>query len=176
MFATPLHIAAQRLNSESLCMLLKRNARVDLTDGRRLNSLDVLGELDPSSLHTARAQDSSSETDSDETLSSRSSQELAYELINRGAKLTVCNELCYGSKCHQRKMTTTCLHAAVKCKDIKLLNYLLDEGACMNTLNENGLNALHLAVSEKLLEPLRALLMSNKYAKVNINSVPVPLK
>lgn len=93
-------------------------------------------------------------------------QKVADELINKGAKLTVCDKHCDGLR-SQHQLNTTCLHMAVENQDVQLLEYLLKQGACMHTLNHDGLNALHLAVTKQLIEPLRILLNHGKSNGVN---------
>lgn len=95
-------------------------------------------------------------------------QKVANELINMGAKMPSSKVIVKqgGGISNQVKMSTTCLHTAVERQDIQLVDYLLDQGACQLTWNSEGLTVVHLAVSKRLLEPLRTLLERDKSTRV----------
>ncbi|KAG8292385.1 hypothetical protein J6590_097034 [Homalodisca vitripennis] len=86
-------------------------------------------------------------------------QRVVNELINRGAKMPKSKVIVkQGGIQNQVTMPMTCLHTAVECQDLQLIEYLLDNGACQLTWNNAGLTPLHLAVCNRLLESLRVLL------------------
>lgn len=91
------------------------------------------------------------------------------ELINGGAKMPTSKVVVRPSGVsNQTTMTMTCLHTAVERQDLQLIEYLLENGACLLTWNNEGFTPLHLAVQKQLIISLRILLEKTKSSQVRI--------
>ncbi|XP_054270733.1 serine/threonine-protein phosphatase 6 regulatory ankyrin repeat subunit B-like isoform X2 [Macrosteles quadrilineatus] len=154
--SSPLHQAAQRVNLTCVILLLEQGAKVDVKDGRDLTPLDVVGEI---TIGKAVGLSKSSKTPSD-------MQNIINCLLQKGAKFTIRKSTLGQGVENQVTMEVNCLHTAVLQEDPQLIEFLLDNEASLSILNGEGLTPLHLAVSKRLLEPLRIILEKNQSIQV----------
>ncbi|KAF6212517.1 hypothetical protein GE061_013040 [Apolygus lucorum] len=176
---TPLHLACMRGHAPCVDFLLRRGANIEAQTAKELTPIDVAG------LHLAEpgvANDIPKSTVGDipeEGLGSF--RAVAFKVTNlpkkkpevRNPLLRIYEELVRNGatmpkgrvlrsaemrSAVQTKKVTTPLHSGVKTGDIEVIRFLLNNGACLMAWNSEEETALHLAVREKLYDPLKEML------------------
>lgn len=82
---------------------------------------------------------------------------IAKSLLEKGAKMptTLYRE---GYARNQSKAQMTALHTAVEDDNVELVKILLERDGCMLSWNNRGETALHMAIKNRFIEPLKAML------------------
>uniref|UniRef100_A0A0A9WWU2 Transient receptor potential channel pyrexia n=1 Tax=Lygus hesperus TaxID=30085 RepID=A0A0A9WWU2_LYGHE len=176
---TPLHLASMRGHVRCVDFLLKNGANVDAQTAKELTPIDVAG------LHLAEpegADDISKPRVGDIAEEGPGRfMAVAFKMVNASKKkpkaqnplLRIYEELVNSGatmpkgrvlrstemrSAVQTKKVTTPMHTGVMTGDVEVIRYLLNSGACLMAWNSDEETALHLAVREKLYEPLKEML------------------
>lgn len=82
---------------------------------------------------------------------------IAKSLLEKGAKMptTLYRE---GYARSQSKTQMTALHTAVDDNNVELVKFLLERNGCMLSWNNRGETPLHMAIKNRFIEPLKAML------------------
>ena len=76
----------------------------------------------------------------------------------------------------QSKAGISALHIAVKTRNLKMVNYLLDHGVDVDIQDKNGYTPLHYAISARRLKIVRALIMHDADVNLANNAGITPLQ